>query len=93
MKTTLRLPRALRVSAIIVLLAGLAGWAGGGARIGWTQTSTVSIQRDEVTGIDYPVRRTAFVPGVEVPLVSIAAAFALAGSSLLLRRRASSQLA
>jgi hypothetical protein len=68
MKPTTTFVRPLRHAAAIVLLAGLAVWAFTGAHTGWTQTSVVEIRRDEITGIDFPVRRDAFVAGVEVPL-------------------------
>jgi hypothetical protein len=87
MKTTSsRFTRGLRGAAAAVLLAGIGVWAFGGAHIGWTQTSTVSIQRDDITGIDYPVRQAGFVPGVEVPLLATAVAAALAGLSFFARR-------
>jgi len=79
--------RALRLSALLVLAAGLLVWAGTGAHLGWTQTSVVTIQRDEITGIDFPVRRPAFVAGVEVPLLATVIAAAAAGLSVLVRRR------
>ena len=60
MKTKLFPVRLLRVSALIILLSGLGIWAYGGARLGWTQTSVITLQHDEVTGIEYPVRRNAF---------------------------------
>lgn len=75
-----RLSTALRRTALAILFAGMVGWAAAGARFGWTQTSIVTMQRDEVTGIDFPQRRNAFVPGIEVPLL----AFAVAGSLLAL---------
>ena len=88
MKTP-HLSRALRYSALAVLLAGLALWFSSGARLGWTQTSVVSLQRDEITGIEYPVRRDAFVAGVEVPLVAFGAAGALAAAGWFTARRRS----
>lgn len=83
MKTTLRFSRGLRAAALILFLAGVGVWAAGGARVGWTQTSTVALQRDEITGIDYPVRRDAFLPGVEIPLAATAFATLLAALSLI----------
>lgn len=80
MKYTPILVRALRISAVAVLLVGLGLWIRSGARLGWTQTSVVTLQHDEITGIDFPVRRDAFVAGVEVPL--LAAAFAAAAATL-----------
>ena len=82
-----RLPATLRRTALAVLLLGLAGWAAAGARLGWTQTSVVSTQRDEITGIDFPVRRSAFVPGIEVPLLAFAVAGSLAALSWAASRR------
>lgn len=71
---------------MLLVLAGVGVWAGNGARLGWTQTSVVTLQRDEVTGIDYPVRQPAFVAGVEVPLAGATAAVALAALSFAWRR-------
>jgi hypothetical protein len=87
MKTPI-LSRVLRVSALAVLVAGVALWSSSGARLGWTQTSVVHLEQDEITGIDYPVRRSAFVAGVEVPLTAIGVAGALAGLAWAARRRA-----
>lgn len=71
----------------MLTLAGVGIWAGTGARLGWTQTSVVAVQRDDVTGIDYPVRQPAFIAGVEVPLVATAAAVSLIAASFALRSR------
>ncbi len=89
MQTTHRLPRTLRYAAAAVLLAGLGTWFATGRHLGWTQTSVVSIQKDEITGIDYPVRRDAFVAGVEVPAAAAGLAAALVGFSFVLGRRRS----
>lgn len=86
MQSTSRLSRRLRAAAVVLVLAGLGVWAAAGARLGWTQTSTVAMQRDEITGIDYPVRRAAFLPGVEVPLAAAAFATLLASLSLIRAR-------
>ena len=87
MKSKLSFTRSLRLFALVVLAAGLIVWASSGARLGWTQTSIVTIQRDEITGIEFPVRRDAFVAGVEVPLLATAIAAFAAGLSVLVRRR------
>ena len=79
--------RALRITALVVLLAGLAVWVKSGARIGWTQTSVVTLQHDEITGIEYPVRHAAFIAGIEVPLLAAAVAFAAAAASVIAQRR------
>jgi hypothetical protein len=87
MNIKLSLVRALRVSALVILLAGLGLWARSGSRVGWTQTSLVTLQRDEITGIDFPVRRSAFVAGIEVPLLATVVALAAAGLSVVAQRR------
>lgn len=86
MKTD-RLSRILRWSALAVGAAGLGVWLAAGAHWGWTQTSTVTMQRDEITGIDYPVRAAAFRPGVEIPLLATATAAMLGGIAWVSRRR------
>lgn len=69
------------------LLIALGAWFSTGAHTGWTQTSQVTMQRDEITGIDYPVRRAVFVAGIEVPLLGAAVAAGFGGLSLLAQRR------
>lgn len=85
MKPIRSLTRMLRPAAAVVLVAGLAVWAFTGAHVGWTQTSVVEIRRDDITGIDFPVRRDAFVAGVEVPLLAAGAAAFIAGLSFVPR--------
>ena len=87
MNSTTRFTRSLRGAALALLVAGVGVWTATGARVGWTQTSTVQMQRDEITGIDYPVRHAAFVPGVEMPLLALITAAGLVGASFVPRRR------
>jgi hypothetical protein len=82
-----RISRLLGWLAVGVFTTGLMVWVGGGARLGWTQTSVVAMQHDEITGIDYPVRQSAFRPGVEVPLLATATAATFAGLGYFTRRR------
>lgn len=84
-----RLSRTLRWGALGLALAGLGLWLAAGARMGWTQTSIVEMQHDEITGIEYPVRRPAFIAGIEIPLGTGAAAGVLLGASLIVSRRRS----
>jgi ABC-type transporter Mla subunit MlaD len=86
MQTTNLLTRSLRLTSAAALLAVLGVWAATGAHLGWTQTSKVTVQHDEITGIDFPVREKTFVAGVEVLAVGTGFAAALAGSSLLTNR-------
>jgi len=82
-----RLSVAFRYIAVAILLIGIVTWAAAGARIGWTQTSVATMQRDEITGIEFPVRRSAFVPGIEIPVLATIVAGALAGLSWATARR------
>ena len=86
MKTN-RLSGILRWSALAVMALGLTVWVAAGARVGWTQTSIVTMQHDQLTGIDYPVRAAAFRPGVEIPLLATATAAMLGGIAWVARRR------
>ncbi len=79
--------RRFRAAALSVLLVGVGTWFVTGAHRGWTQTSTFTLQRDEITGIDYPVRRRTFVAGVEIPLAAAVLATVLVIASFFPRRR------
>jgi hypothetical protein len=87
MKTATRLTLALRLAAVATLLAVLGVWIATGAHRGWTQTSRIVVQHDEITGIDFPVREKTFVAGVEVLLAGAGLAAALAGAGILTNRR------
>jgi polyisoprenoid-binding protein YceI len=84
-------PRILSWMALGVFAAGSLVWIAGGARLGWTQTSVIVMQHDEITGIHYPVREPSFRPGVEVPLLAIATAAVLAGIGYVARGRSQSR--
>lgn len=83
-----RTARSLRLAALLVLIGGLGTWFATGRHLGWTQTSVVTVQRDEITGIEYPVRQPGFVAGVEVPAAATAFALTLAVLGWSLQRRA-----
>ena len=86
MKPNFPLRTLLRTAALAVLAVGLGLWLATGAHRGWTQTSVVEMKRDEITGLDYPVRRAAFVAGVEIPALALVVAAGLFGASQLARR-------
>ena len=71
------LANTLRGAALALLVGGFGVWLATGAHLGFTQTSLMTMQRDEVTGIDYPQRRPGFVAGVEIPLGTAGAAIVL----------------
>jgi hypothetical protein len=90
MKHRSTLARTLRAAAVVALLAGYGVWLGTGAHRGWTQTSVVTLQKDEITGIDYPVRRDAFIAGLEIPAAATGLAALLGALSFLAGRRPAS---
>jgi len=83
------LANGLRGAALALLVGGLGVWLATGAHLGFTQTSLVTMKRDEVTGIEYPERRPGFVAGIEFPLGTAGAAIVLALLSLAADRRSS----
>lgn len=87
MPTGSLLTKSLHATAALAFLAGLGVWLATGRHVGWTQTSTVVMQRDEITGIDYPERRPGFVAGVEVPFAGIAVALASVALARFVPRR------
>ena len=48
------------------------------------------MRRDEITGIDFPVRRDKFTAGVEIPLAGLGGAALLTVAAAVLRPRARS---
>lgn len=93
MKSPFSFVRKLQITALILLLSGLGVWIGHGARLGWTQTSVVTLQHDELTGIDFPVRRDNFVAGIEVPVLATVLALGIAGLGALAQRRSTPRTA
>lgn len=87
MHSTSRLTLTLRLASVSVLLAALAVWLSTGAHRGWTQTSRVVVQQDEITGIDYPVREKTFVAGVEFVAAGLGVSALLAGAGYVTSRR------
>lgn len=78
---------ALRIAAVVLLLAALALWGARGANRGWTKT-TVPVQRtDEVTGITVDDYQKRFVPGVDFLGAALLGSGLLAGASFLFRNR------
>jgi len=85
--TTSLLSFGLRGAAITALVLTLGTWIATGSHVGWTQTSIVQLQHDEITGIDFPVHKDAFIAGVEVLAAGLVAASAFAVLSFLPRLR------
>ncbi|MEY3607665.1 MAG: hypothetical protein RLZZ447_453 [Verrucomicrobiota bacterium] len=81
------LANSLRGAALALLVGGGGIWLATGAHLGFTQTSVVTMKRDEITGIDYPERRAGFIAGIEFPLGTAGASIVLALLSLAADRR------
>ena len=77
----------LRVLAAALAVGGVGVWLATGAHRGWTRTSEVEIRRDEITGINYPVRREKFTAGIEIPVAALVGAAALSVIARVLRPR------
>lgn len=71
MNLTTRHSKKLFATAGGLLLATVLVWGATGAHLGWTKTSVVVMQHDDITGIDYPSRKPGFVAGVEVLAVGL----------------------
>ena len=77
----------LRVLAVALAVGGVGVWLATGAHRGWTRTSEVEMRRDEITGINYPVRREKFTAGIEIPVAALVGAAALSVIARVLRPR------
>lgn len=77
----------LRILSITICLGTLSVWIAGGAHRGWTQTSITEFQHDVVTGIEYPVQRPGFVPGVEILATGLLIGAAFFATSWVVARR------
>ena len=77
----------LRTLAAALAVGGVGVWLATGAHCGWTRTSEVEMRRDEITGLDYPVRHEKFTAGVEIPLVALGGAALRAVGAAVLRPR------
>lgn len=77
----------LRVLAAALAVGAVGVWLATGAHCGWTRTSEVEMRRDEITGIDYPVRHEKFTAGIEIPVAALIGAAALSMIARVLRPR------
>lgn len=89
MKPSSSVRSALQVAAGLVLAGTFGTWIATGSHRGWTQTLSMELHVDEVTGLTYPVQKPGFVAGVEFPAGGAALAAILSGLSLVVRRRSS----
>ncbi len=74
---------ALRILAFAFFLALLSWWAAAGMNHGWTKTSVSTMETDPITGINYPVWKKQFVPGIDLLAVGTGCTAVLIGISFL----------
>ena len=73
----------LRIAAVILWLSILSWWILAGRNSGWTKTSVSTMETDPITGINYPVWKKQFVPGIDLLAVGTGCAVVLVGISFL----------
>ncbi len=79
--------RALRIIALVLVVAAAGLWAASGANRGWTKTSVPLKTVDEVTGIEGISYQKRFVPGVDFLAAALLGAAVLTGVSFLFRSK------
>ena len=79
--------KALRILAVLVLLAAGVTWLATGATIGWTKTSVAVKTLDPVTGIEGISYQKKFIAGVDFLGAAFGGAALLAGASLFFRNK------
>lgn len=77
------MPSFLRLGTLIFWLSILSWWILAGTNLGWTKTAVSTMQTDPVTGIDYPVWKKQFVPGIDLLAAGTGCAVVLFGVSFL----------
>ena len=83
--------KALRILAVLVLLAAGITWLATGATIGWTKTSAAVKTLDPVTGIEGISYQKKFIAGVDFLGGAAAVAGALAVASFFFRNKKQTQ--
>ena len=78
--------KALRLLALVVVLAAAGTWLATGASRGWTKTSVPKKSLDEVTGLEGITYEKRFVPGLDLLGAALLGAGVLAGASFFFRK-------
>jgi hypothetical protein len=73
----------LHILALFLAVVCVSWWVFAGMNPGWTKTSVATMETDEVTGIEYPVWKKQFVPGVDFLGAGLAGAVVVFGTGLL----------
>ena len=72
-----------RLLALFILSTCLSWWWFSGADMGWTKTYVTIPATDDVTGIQYEVKKEKFVPGVDFLALGTCLSFVIFATSLL----------
>lgn len=83
--------RILQILALVTALGAVSVWIATGANSGWTKTSVPVKTLDEVLGIEGIRYEKRFVPGLDFLGIALLGAGALAGGSLLFRKKPKTQ--
>jgi len=77
--------KALRILAVVIIVAAAVWWLAMGANRGWTKTSVPKKTLDPVTGIEGISYENRFVPGVDFLAAGALVSAFLAGASFIFR--------
>lgn len=79
--------KALRIFAVILLLAAAVYWAAAGANRGWTVTNVPKKIPDPVTGLEGTFFESGFIPGIDFLGAAFLAFGILTGASFLFDKK------
>ncbi len=79
--------KALRILAVVTLLAALGLWAAKGANRGWTINNIEHDTLDPVTGLSGVTWEKGFIPGWDFLAVAASMAGVMAGASFLFQSK------
>jgi hypothetical protein len=79
--------KALRIMAVIILLAAVGFWAAKGGDRGWTINNIRHDTMDPVTGLSGATYEKGFIPGWDFLAVAALMAGVAAGASFLFRNK------
>lgn len=77
----------LRLLGPFIALAAFARWAAAGYNRGWTKNRIETVKVDEITGIEYIEWVDAFIPGIELLGLGVAAGLLLFAVTFVPRRK------
>jgi len=77
--------RWFRIAAFVIAATTLGLWAALGAHTGWSKNRVQEMRTDDVTGLEQPIWRETWIPGVDFVGVGLACSGCLLVASLLIR--------